>query len=152
MFVLWGLVRCIRSRKRETAAVLGIAAVGIIAFDTWAICTVAPKGGRTIAQLELADGQAFVVRHYRYGWTEYPKVRFYARNTQGAWTSFALIAELVNPNGTSLELDASEQKVEVAPTGGWYRIPDNDFLNIDGSWCTARQLPPGIEPGEENIH
>jgi hypothetical protein len=149
LFVLWGLVR---NGRRKTASVLGIAALGIVAVVMWAIYTVAPKGGRTIAQLELADGRAFVVRHYRYEWTEYPKVRFYARDTEGAWTSFVLIAELVNPNATSLVLDPSEQKVEVAPTGGWYRIPDNDFVNIDGSWCTAQQLPPGIEPGEEDIH
>ena len=151
VLALWGIVHCIRSRARKTAVVLGIAAVGIVVFDAWAIYAVAPKGGRTIAQLELSDGRACVVRHYRSGWLEYPKVRFYARDTQGVWTSFVVISELVNPNSTSLVPDASAQKVQV-PGVGWYRIQDNDFVNPDGSRGTTCQLPPGIEPGEEDIY
>jgi len=148
--VLLGIVHCIRSRARKTAVVLGIAVVGIVVFDAWAICAVAPKGARTIAQLEFPDGRAFVVRHYRSGWFEYPKVRFYARNTEGVWTSFVVISELVNPNSAWLVLDASAQEVQ-AP-GGWYRIQDNEFVNPDGSRGATRQLTPGIEPGEEDIY
>jgi len=148
---LWGIVRCMRRRARKTAAVLGIAAVGIAVLSACAICAVAPKGGRTIAQLDLADGCAFVVRHYRHGWFEYPKVRFYSRDMQGAWTSFALIAELVDPNDTTLVLDASEQEIEV-PGVGCYSIRNNDFVNVDGSRGTKWQLPPGVEPADEDIH
>lgn len=148
---LWGIVHGIRSRARKTAVVLGIVAVGIVVFDVWAIRAVAPKGARTIAQLELPDGRALIVRHYRSGWLEYPKVRFYARDTEGVWTSFVLISELVNPNSASLVLDAAGQEVQM-PGVGRYRIQDNDFVNIDGSRGTVRQLPLGIEPAEEDIY
>ncbi|MCC6696676.1 MAG: hypothetical protein IT365_13685 [Candidatus Hydrogenedentes bacterium] len=147
-----GIVLCIRRRARKTAIALVIVSAAIAVLCVWAVYWVAPKGGRTIAQLDLPDGRTFVVRHYRFGWTEYPKVRFYARNKEGAWTSFMLIAELVNPNDTSLVMDASRQEVEVAPIGGWYRIKENGFLNIDGSWGPTRQLPPGVEPGAEDIY
>jgi hypothetical protein len=149
--VLWWLVQSIENRERKSAVFLGIVALGIFMFSAWAGYWMAPKGGRTIAELELPDGRAFVVRHYRYGWLDYPKVRFYARDTNGSWTSFALIAELVNSNGASLALDESAQNVDLG-TGGWYRIQEKDFVNIDGSRPASRRLPPGIEPGEEDIH
>lgn len=151
LLALGGLAYCIRRRARKKAVVLGIVSAAIAVFCAWAVYWVAPKGGRTIAQMDLPDGRTFVVRHYRFGWTEYPKVRFYARDKEGAWTSFALIAELVNPNDTSLVLDASRQEVEVAPAG-WYRIQANDFVNIDGSRGPTWQLPLDIEPGEEDIY
>jgi len=150
VLALWGIVHCVRSGARKTAVVLGIAVVGIAVYSACAIYAMAPRGGRTIAQLELSDGRAFVVRHYRSGWLEYPKARFYARDTEGAWTSFALISELVNANATSLVLDASGQEVEMAGVGS-YRIQDNDFVSVDGSRGTKQQLPPGIEPGQEFV-
>ncbi len=148
---IWELIHCIRSRARKKAVILGIVAAGIIVFDMCAIHAVAPKGARTIAQLEIPGNRCFVVRHYRSGWFEHPEVRFYARDRQGIWTSFAVIWELVNPNSTSLVLDASEQEIQV-PGVGSYRIQDNDFVNPDGSRCTTYQLPQGVEPGEEDIH
>ncbi len=149
--VLWGIAHCIRNRAWKTAVVLGIAAVGIVVSSAWAVYAVAPKGSRTIAQLELSNGRMFTVRHYRFGWLEYPKARFYARDTKGLWTSFEVISELVNPNAASLVLDASAQEVQLTGVG-WYRIEDNDFVNIDGSRGNTWQLPPTIEPGEEDIY
>lgn len=145
------VVHSVRSRARKRAAVQGIGAVVIAMFAAWTIYAVAPKGARTIAELRLPDGHAFVVRHYRYGWFEYPKVRFYARDTQGVWSSFMVISELVNPNSISLALDASSQEVRV-PGVGWYRILDNDFVNPGGSRATTSQLPLGIELGEEDVY
>ncbi len=147
--VLWGLVHSVRSRAWRKAATLGIAMVAIIAFAVWAIYAVAPKGARTIAQLELPDGRAFMVRHYRFDWFQGSKVRFYARDTQGTWTRFVLISELVDPNSPTLLLNDAKQEVEI-PGVGWYRIPENDWINLDGPGYTPPfQLPPGIEPGEE---
>lgn len=151
VLALWGIARCIRSRARKTAMALGIAVAGIVVFNAWAIYVVAPKGARTIAQLELPDGHAFVVRHYRYGWLEYPKVRFYARGPEGVWTSFGLIAEWVVPNATSLIMDVQKQQVDM-PGVGAYLIQDNDFVLLDGSRGVMRQLPSGVEPGEEDIN
>ena len=70
--VLWGFVRSIRRRARKLAMALGIVAAGILLFSAWAIYSVAPKGDRKIAQLELPDGRAFVVHHYRYGLVRVP--------------------------------------------------------------------------------
>jgi hypothetical protein len=147
--VLWGFVHSVRRGAWKKAVALGIAAAAIVLFDVWAIHVVAPKGGRTIAQLELPDGRAFMVRHYRFGWVEAPKVRFYARDTQGVWTRFVLIWELVDPNSPTLLLNEQKQEVEI-PGVGWYRIQENDWINPDGPGYTPPfQLPPGIEPGEE---
>lgn len=150
VLALWGIARCLRRRARKTAITLGILVAAIAMFNTWAVCVVAPKGVRTIAQLELPDGHAFVVRHYRYGWLEYPKVRFYARGPEGVWTSFGLIAEWVVPNATSLIMDVQKQQVDM-PGVGAYLIQDNDFVLLDGSRGVMRQLPSGIEPGEEEL-
>lgn len=147
---LLAMVDCIRRRARKKAVASGVAAVVILVMSAWAIYAVAPKGGRTVAQLELSDGRAFAVRYYRFGWLDYPKAWFYARDEAGAWTSFELISELVNPNAASLALDASAEEVEM-PGVGTYRIDHNDFVNIDGSRGRTRQLPPGVEPGEEDI-
>lgn len=150
LLALWGIARSWRAGARKTTAVLAIAAAGILALSVWAIWTVAPRGGRTIAELELPDGRAFVVRHYRSQWLEYPEVRFYARSSEGVWTSFEVIAELVDPGATRLVLDEPAQEIE-APGVGWYRIQDDDFVNLDGSRGGRRQLPPGVEPGNENL-
>lgn len=149
---LWGFVRSVRSRARKRAALLGILAAAIIVFNVWAVYAVAPKGGRTIAQLELADGRAFVLRHYRYGWLEYPKVCFYARDPYGVWTRFTVIAELIDANATTLLLNASAQEVALGKAGGTYRIPHNEFLNIDGSGSDGWPLPPGVAPDEDDIY
>ncbi len=149
-FALWGVVRCVRYRKRMAAAFLGMVALAIVVLSAWAVYATAPKGARTIAQLNLPDGRVFVVRHYRYRWLEYPKARFYARDADGIWTSFALISELVNPSATSLVLDESVQEVQL-PGVGCYRIPNNDFVIIDGSRANKLPLPPGTEPGEEYL-
>jgi len=147
--VLWGLVHNVRGRAWKKAFWLGIAAVAIVVFNVWAIYAVAPKGARTIAQLELPDGRAYIVRHYRFGWVEAPTVRFYARDTQGVWTRFVLIWELVDPNSTTLLLNEAKQEVEV-PGVGWYRIQENYWIHPHGPSDTPPlQLPPGIEPGEE---
>lgn len=150
-FALWGLARCIRARKRTSAAFLGLIALAMVVLCSMAVGAVAPKGARTIAQLNRPDGRAFVVRHYRYGWLEYPKVRFYARDTDGNWTSFAVISELVNPNTAALTLDESAQEVQL-PNAGWYRIPDDDFVNVDGSRANKLPLPTGTKPGEEALN
>jgi len=151
LLALWGIVRCRRTGARKAAAALAIAAAGILALSGWAIWAVAPRGGRTIAELEFPDGRMFVVRHYRSQWLEYPKVRFYARSSEGVWTSFEVIAELVDPGATGLVLDEPAQEIE-APGVGWYRIQDDDFVHPDGSRGARLQLPPGIEPGDEDIH
>ncbi|MFM1919381.1 MAG: hypothetical protein RLZZ303_1015 [Candidatus Hydrogenedentota bacterium] len=148
--IFWFALRGIQRRNGRKPVALVAAALVIVAFDAWAIYAVAPKGGRTIAQLHLPDGRAVVVRHYRFGWLEYPTVRLYARDTQGVWTRFYLIAELVDPNTPRLVFDASEQKVQM-PGVGWYQFQDNYFTHIDGgSYGLTIQLPPGIEPGEED--
>jgi len=151
--LVWWMMRCIRSRARVRAAVLGTVAVGIVALSAWAIAAAAPRGARTLDQLETADGRAFVVRHYRFGWLEYPTVRFYARDPDGAWTVFPVIAELINPNDTSLVLNGSgaAQEVQIGDAGGWYRISDGNFVNVDGPGHTSAQLPPGMAPGEEDL-
>ncbi len=146
-FVLWRLVHNVRIGSRKAAALWGIVALAMVMSSAWTVYSVAPKGARTIARMELLDGHAFVVRHYRYGWFEYPKVRFYARDTDGTWTSFAIISELVNLRSSSLNLDESTQSVEFLPAG-WYSIPNNDFINIDGSRGDTWQLPPGVEPDQ----
>ncbi len=151
ILALWGLVHYTRVRARKTAVVLGIIVVAIAVFSVSALYVVAPKGGRTIAKLDLPDGRAFVVRHYRYGWFEYPKVRFYARNANGDWTSFSVISELIDPGATSLVLDAAAQEIQLTGAG-WFRIEHNEFVNVDGSRGTVWQLPPGIDPGEEDIN
>ncbi len=148
---IWGIVHSLRSRKRKTAVALGIAAVGVLVFDAWAIHAVAPKGARTIAHLEIPGGRAFTLRHYRSGWFEYPKARFYARDPKGVWTGFVLISEFVNPNASSLALSRSKQEVDV-PGVGSYQIQDNDFVNVDGSRCATLRLPPGAKPEEDDIY
>ncbi len=148
---LWGMVRGIRSRARTKTVVLGIVAVGIVAFSTWAIVSVAPKGARTIAQLKLPDGGQFVLRHYRFGWLEYPKVRFYVRDTDGTWTVFPVISELVDPNNAPLKYSPGVQ-VQIGDAGGWYQIQEKAFINVDGPGPLGWQMPPGVEPGEEDIY
>lgn len=154
--IAWWIVRSVRSRARTKAALLGIVAIGIITFGFWAIGAQAPKGDRTIAQLKLPDGHEFVVHHYRHGWFEYPKVRFYARDPKGIWTSFPVYAELVVANATSLETDESAQQVQLMSNGYWvntYVIQDGSFTHVDGPGSVSWTLPPGVEPGEEeNIH
>jgi len=147
----WRSLLNFRRGKRNRAVTLLILALGIFAMSAWAVYAVSPKGGRTVAQLKLPDHREFVVRHYRYGWLEYPKARFYARDTNGAWTSFTLISELVNPNATSLVLDASTQQVHVNGVGS-YLLQQNEFVNIDGSRGTKRLLPPETVPDEENVY
>jgi len=151
VLALWRIAHCIRTHAWWVVVALGIVMVGIVLFSTWAIYVVAPKGGRTTAQLEIPNGQMFVVRHYRFGWLEYPKVRFYVRDPKGAWTSFGVISELVNPNAPSLILDEQTQQVQLL-SAGYYLIQNNDFVNIDGSRGTVWQLPSGVEPGEEAIY
>ncbi len=150
--VVWGIVRSIRSRARVKAAVLGVVAVGIFALSAWMIGAQAPKGARTIAQLKLSDGREFVVRHYRYGWLEYPKVRFYARDANGVWTRFPVIAELVDSRAASLVVNTSAQQVELM-SGKYfvstYVIRNGSYVHVDGSGSDPWELPPGIEPGEE---
>lgn len=143
--ILWKLVRSIRTREWKKAWIFGIVAVGIITFDAWALYEASPKGGRTIAQLELPEGREIIVRHYRYGWFEYPTVRLYARDTTGTWTRFNLVAELVDPNSPSLELKAEKQEVEMWGVGT-YQIESNKFIHADGGGYADCQLPPGIEP------
>ena len=153
--IAWGIVRSIQKRAWKKAAVLGIVAVGIVATGSWAIAAQAPKGARTIAQLNLPDGREFVVRHYRHGWFEYPKVRFYARDTTGVWTSFPVYAELVVANATSLVADARAQQVQLMSGGYWvntYVIQDGSYVHVDGPGSVSWQLPPGIDPGEEDLH
>lgn len=147
---LWKLARFLRRGERMKAALLGIAAAAVAVMCAWAIHAVAPKGGRTIAELQFPDKREFVVRHYRYGWFEYPKVRFYARDQDGTWTSFSVISELVDANTLSLVLDATAEQVQVGKAGS-YLIQQKDFVNIDGSRGNIWRLPPGIEPGEEDL-
>ena len=150
-----GIVRSFRNRAWKTTAAMGIVAAGIVATSSWAILDLAPKGDRTIAQLKLSDGREFVVHHYRYGWLEYPKVRFYARDTNGVWTSFPVYAELVDSNATTLVLDASGRQVELLSGErrvNSYIIQHNSIVHVDGPGSIKWQLPPGIEPGEENLY
>ena len=134
---------------------LGIAAVGIMATSLWAISGAAPKGGRTIAELKLSDGREFVVRHYRDRWLEYPKVRFYALDADGVWTSFPVYAELVDLNAAKLVADATAQQVQFM-SGDYlvntYVIQDGNFVHVDGPGSISWTLPPGVEPGEEVIY
>ena len=129
---------------------VGILTAGLTVISAWAIYMVAPKGAQTIAELDLPDGRAFLVRHYRSGWFEYPKARFYSRDKAGAWTSFELISELNHPYSTSLDLDETEQEVHVTGVGS-YGIQTDEFVNPDGSRGARYPLPPGIEPGEEDL-
>ncbi len=151
IFLMWGMVRSIKRGARKKTAVFGIVAVGIVAFSAYALSAAAPRGGRTIAQLTLPDGREFLLRHYRFSWLDYPKVRFYVHDTDGTWTSISVISELISPNSTTLTLDSSGRQIEIGDAGGTYVIQDKYFANIDGGGGFSRQLPPGIEPGEEDI-
>lgn len=148
--VLW-MVHCIRHGKRNKATALGIASASLAVFCAFATYAVAPKGGRTIAQLQLPGNREFILRHYRYGWFEYPKARFYARDAKGVWTSFALISELINPINASLILDTSKQEISVGKAG-WYRVDKDDLIFEDGGRGKTWQLLPGIEPSDDNIY
>lgn len=149
-FVIGDLMKIARARGRRVTLISGIAALLIAGLCVWAVYAVAPKGSRTIAQLNLPDGHALVLRHYRHGWFDYPKVRLYARDADGTWTSFAIIAELVNPNTPSLLYDEVDKEVDL-PGVGWYRPDLNAFVHIDGGWANARELPPGLQPDEDDV-
>lgn len=150
--VLW-MLRCVRRGAWVKAAVLGTAAVGIVALSAWAVVKVAPQGARTLDILETPDGRMFIVRHYRFGWLEYPAVRFYARDPDGDWTVFPVIAELIDGNNTALTVTGtgSARQVQIGEIGGWYVVHDGNFVNVDGPGHTSAQLPPGIEPGQEDL-
>jgi len=147
--ILWKLVRSMRHNLRKRALILGIMVAVIVTFDAWALYEASPKGSRTIAQLNLPEGRKVIVRHYRYGWFEYPSVRFYARDTAGIWTRFNLIAELVAPNSPSIEFKSENQEVEMWGVG-WYFIERNEFIHVDGGSYTTCQLPPGITPENDD--
>lgn len=147
---LRGAVYLARAGARKRAAALAVLAAAIVVFSAWAVYFAAPKGARIVDSLELPDGHAFVLRHYRFSWLEYPKVRLYVRDPDGSWTTIAVIAELVNPNATTLVLDNSNQVVEVTGVGS-YVIKDAFFVHIDGGGSASRKLPPGTEPGEEDL-
>lgn len=155
LLIVWGFVRSIQSRARLKATMLGIAAATIVVFvgfSSWMIAAQAPKGDRTIAELKLPDGREFLVRHYRHRWLEFPIVRFYARDTTGVWTSFPVYAELVNSNDASLVFQASAQIVEFWSHGylvNSYDLHDGNFVHVDGPGSISWNLPPGIEPGDE---
>ena len=149
---LWGLVRSIRRGTRKKTAVLGIVAFGIVAFSAWALICAAPKGARTIAQLKLPDGQEFVLRHYRFGWKESPKVRFYTREPDGTWTSYTANSEGVDPYSASLVLDAARGEIS-AGVAGSYLISEKQFIYPWGpDGVIARHLPLGVEPDEDDIY
>lgn len=146
----WGILRSIRAQAHRRTGLLGVMALGVVFLSAGTLYGLAPKGTQVLAQQELPDGQAFVVRSYRYGWFDYPELRFYARDVSGDWTAFQLISELGNSPSISLVVDASKQEVEI-PGVGWYRISDHEFVNPDGSRASQSSLPEGIAPGEEDL-
>ena len=151
VFALWWMVRAFKRGHRKTSITLALTTMAIAVFCAFALNALAPKGGQTIAQLQLPGNREIVVRHYRYGWFEYPRVRFYARDPNGVWTSFIIISELVNARSTSLKFDATKQEVTL-DTAGWYRVDFNDFVNIDGGRGRAWQLASGVDPRTEQLN
>lgn len=150
--ILWGIVRSVKRGARKTAVTLVILAVAIVAFSVCAVISQAPKGARTIAELNLPDGHQFLVRHYRFGWLEYPMVRFYVREPGGTWTSFILYSELIDPNNTSLTVDSAKTNVTIGKAGGWYPIREKYIVHVDGPGDFGMKLAAGVEPGEEDIY
>jgi hypothetical protein len=142
------LIYCIRLRSRKALKWWALTTLTVLLLGAGATFVVAPKGARTVARLELPQGRAFVLRHTRDHWMEMPKVRFYARNPAGTWTSFQVISELVGAS-TTLTYDAASQEVVVFGAGS-YSIPSNDYVQVDGSRLKNWQLPAGTQPGEED--
>lgn len=146
---MWCAVRGVRRGNRRSATLWSAVSAAIVAFSGWALYEAAPKGGRTIGQLELSDGQTFLVRHYRYAWLDPPRIRFYARDADGGWTSYILIWELVDPDAVTLAIDEAGQRIDLG-TAGTYQIARKSYINIDGSPAKQTELPAGVEPGEED--
>ncbi|MCC6153699.1 MAG: hypothetical protein IT367_08070 [Candidatus Hydrogenedentes bacterium] len=151
LFALWWMVRAFNRGYRKTSITLAFTSMAIAVFCAFALHALAPKGGQTIAQLQLPDNREIIVRLYRYGWFEYPRARFYASDQNGVWTSFVIISELVNARKPSLTFDATKQEVTL-DSAGWYRIDFNDFVNIDGGRGKAWQLAPGVDPRTEQLN
>ena len=151
IFALWRMGHNYRRANQSKAVTLGIVSLAIAVLCAYATYAVSPKGGRTIAQLQLPEKREFILRHYRYGWFEYPKLRFYARDNSGRWTSFAVISELINPNDISLVYDEAKQGIAVGIAGA-YDAKNNYFTNIDGSSGKVWQLAPGIEPNQDELN
>lgn len=142
-------VRGARRRDRRAAILWSVASAAIVGFGASALYEAAPKGARTIGQLDLPDGQSFLVRHYRDEWLAPPRIRFYARDEEGGWTSYILIWELVDPDGVTVSFDETRRRIELGPAGT-YLIAEESYINIDGSPAKQTELPAGVEPGEED--
>lgn len=147
---LWCAVRNARRQRQRPAIMWSVASAAIVAFSAWALYEAAPKGARTIGQLDLPDGQSFLVRHYRHEWLAPPRIRFYARDEEGGWTSYILNWELVDPDAVTLAIDEAERRVDLGPAG-MYQIAEKSYINIDGSPATRKELPAGVKPGEEDL-